>query len=76
VARLIVICPVVKTHIVALEWLDIADSGWCKYHLYRDSAQYVNFQWFSECISTWEFLDSSEYDIMLGEEETRELFNE
>jgi hypothetical protein len=71
-------CQVVKqlTHIVALEWLDIADTGRSKYHLYRDKAEYVDFEWFAECVNTRQLLDSSEYSIMLGEEETRELMRE
>jgi hypothetical protein len=64
------------THIVALEWLDIADTGCCKYCLYRDKAEYVDFEWFAECVNIGQLLDSSEYSIMLGEEETRELVRE
>jgi hypothetical protein len=64
------------TQIVALEWLDIADSGRCKYLLYEHSGQYVDFEWFAECVNRGELLDSSEYDIMLGKEETTALIRE
>lgn len=69
-------CSSEATHIVALEWLDIADSGRCKYLLYKHSGQYVDFQWFVECVTRGELLDSSEYDIMLGKEETSKLITE